>query len=305
MKIRSFAAVVALLGIGLSGCISAAPTPDLAAALAMSVSATFAALTAAPTATPTDTLTPPPTVTASPTPTQTPTLTPLPTDTPTSTPLPTDTPGPANPWPPQPEATRTLGPLDGTVWQIDLHMHTTCSDGDHTYEQMVQGALDLGLDLIAITDHVVCPDVIQACLNETRLVCIPGQEVSATSHIVGLGVTQFISPDQSYADVVTAIHAQGGLAMASHPYTRPWRFDETTLYGIGLDAMECWLSNSEENQRQIELGQQNGIACAYNSDAHEVLDLGTRYMDCSVEIRSLAELNVALHNNLCQPRNGN
>lgn len=200
-----------------------------------------------------------------------------------------------------PQSTRTLAPLPGTGWLIDLHMHTTCSDGDHTYEEMVQGAIDLGLDLIAVTDHIICPDVIQACLNENRLVCIPGQEVSPAWHIVGLGITQPVSPDQPYADIVAAIHNQGGLAMAAHPYTRPWRFDESTLIGIGLDLMECWLSNPEENQHQIDLGEQYGIACTYDSDAHEVLDLGLRYMDCSVEIRNLDELNSALHNHQCQP----
>ncbi|GAP15664.1 predicted metal-dependent phosphoesterase [Longilinea arvoryzae] len=296
MKKISSGLIFCLLAALLTGCAS--PTPDLAATVQKAVIETYVALTFAPTAT----------VLATPTPFATPGSTITPTETatdtgvPTETLFPTETLIPIDTLTPQPGATRTLGPLDGTVWQIDLHMHTTCSDGDNTYEEMVQGALDLGLDLIAITDHIVCPDVTQACLNETRLVCIPGQEVSSDQHIVGLGVTQYISPGQPYADIVTAIHNQGGLAIAAHPYTRPWVFDEATLYGIGFDAMECWMSNAEDNQHQIELGAQNNIACTYDSDAHEVLDLGTRYMDCSVPIYNLSDLNSALHSNLCAPR---
>ena len=37
---------------------------------------------------------------------------------------------------------------------IDLHMHTTYSDGKNTIEEMVQTAIEIGLKKIAITDHI-------------------------------------------------------------------------------------------------------------------------------------------------------
>ena len=36
---------------------------------------------------------------------------------------------------------------------IDLHMHSTCSDGTLTPEELVAAALDLGLEAAALTDH--------------------------------------------------------------------------------------------------------------------------------------------------------
>ena len=36
---------------------------------------------------------------------------------------------------------------------IDLHAHTTCSDGTETPHQLVNNALIHGLSVIAITDH--------------------------------------------------------------------------------------------------------------------------------------------------------
>ena len=35
----------------------------------------------------------------------------------------------------------------------DLHMHTSCSDGVLTPEELVQSAKEAGLNFIAITDH--------------------------------------------------------------------------------------------------------------------------------------------------------
>ena len=37
---------------------------------------------------------------------------------------------------------------------IDLHMHTTYSDGKNSIEDMVKVAIELGLEKIAITDHI-------------------------------------------------------------------------------------------------------------------------------------------------------
>jgi predicted metal-dependent phosphoesterase TrpH len=166
---------------------------------------------------------------------------------------------------------------------------------------MVLTALDRGFDLIAITDHYWCDDVIQACQNETRLVCIPGMEISAAQHIVGLGLSEPISANQTYQEIVSQIHEQGGLAIAAHPYLDPYRFDESVLVSLGVDAMECWRSSlPEDDQRQQEISTQYGIPCIHNSDAHFLTDIGIRYMDCIVEVRDINELKIAIQGGLCQ-----
>lgn len=37
--------------------------------------------------------------------------------------------------------------------KVDLHMHTTCSDGLYTPEQLTQMAVEAGLSVMAISDH--------------------------------------------------------------------------------------------------------------------------------------------------------
>lgn len=81
--------------------------------------------------------------------------------------------------------------------RVDLHMHTTASDGAWTPEAVVHGAAKGGLDVIAITDHdttaAVAPALVAAA--DLNLQVIPGIEVSSTDegrdiHVLGY----FIDP---------------------------------------------------------------------------------------------------------------
>lgn len=66
--------------------------------------------------------------------------------------------------------------------EIDLHIHSTASDGRHSPQEIVHKAVGLGLEVIALTDHDTTGGV-AAALEEARkskkLEFIPGVEVSA------------------------------------------------------------------------------------------------------------------------------
>lgn len=75
---------------------------------------------------------------------------------------------------------------------IDLHVHSTCSDGTLTPTQLVTEALNAGLSVIALTDHdtVAGIDEIMKAAADTSLMVIPGIELSALAegreiHILG------------------------------------------------------------------------------------------------------------------------
>ncbi|MFZ5975616.1 MAG: PHP domain-containing protein [Bacillota bacterium] len=78
--------------------------------------------------------------------------------------------------------------------KIDLHTHTTASDGSLTPPELVDRALSLGFSAIAITDHDTVSGVLPACVHaeKTPLTVIPGVEMGAQytgeMHILGLGV---------------------------------------------------------------------------------------------------------------------
>ncbi len=80
--------------------------------------------------------------------------------------------------------------------RIDLHVHTTASDGTCTPEEVVRLALDEGLAAIAVTDHDTADGYAQASAAAagTALEVVPGIEISTryfgSVHILGY----FIDP---------------------------------------------------------------------------------------------------------------
>jgi predicted metal-dependent phosphoesterase TrpH len=65
--------------------------------------------------------------------------------------------------------------------RADLHLHTTASDGRLTPQELVRKAIELKLDVIAITDHDSVEGVLpalEAAKSFTQLMVIPGVEIN-------------------------------------------------------------------------------------------------------------------------------
>lgn len=177
------------------------------------------------------------------------------------------------------------------IGRADLHMHTRYSDGWPSPGALIDHASSLGdLDVIAITDH----DTIEGALRGAELAAarpdapavIVGEEVSSRhGHILGLFLQKRVRPGMTAAATVEAIHAQGGLAIAAHPF---WRTDrpgrERAVHGVGwmaadldFDAIE--VENATPgfylfNQLAHRLREATGCAEVGNSDAHIVDAIG-------------------------------
>ena len=79
--------------------------------------------------------------------------------------------------------------------KIDLHAHTTASDGRLLPAELVAKAEHIGLDYLAVTDHDTVSGVVaaQAAAASCHLCIIPGVEISVTwkrqtIHILGLNI---------------------------------------------------------------------------------------------------------------------
>ena len=75
---------------------------------------------------------------------------------------------------------------------VDLHVHTLYSDGTFTPEEVVNEAIRLGLEAVAITDHDCIEGISPAikAAENAELEIIPGIEISAAIedteiHILG------------------------------------------------------------------------------------------------------------------------
>ncbi len=146
----------------------------------------------------------------------------------------------------------------------DLHVHSTFSDGKMTIAELVDFYGSLGFGCIAITDHI-CEEksflglaagylaytltaatwssyleIIRIEAERARktygMIVIPGFELSKNSwsnhrsaHILGLGVSEFVSADGDIVDLARAIRAQGGLAVGAHPVSTR-KFEKQTYH---------------------------------------------------------------------------
>ena len=178
--------------------------------------------------------------------------------------------------------------------RADLHMHTTASDGWPSPQELVDHAGGIGLDLIAVTDHDTIEGALRAAEHasrRTKLEIVIGEEVSSRDgHIVALFIEKKIRPGMSAAATVHAIHDQGGLAVAVHPF---WRTQRRTrsgrVHGVGwlaaeleFDAVE--IENATPgfylfNQLARRLNMGLGSAEVGGSDAHILDAVGRAYTE--------------------------
>jgi predicted metal-dependent phosphoesterase TrpH len=165
-------------------------------------------------------------------------------------------------------------------------MHTQYSDGQDSPAEVLEWAERVGLDVIAITDHD-CIDGAEiaadlAARSGTGPDVIVGEEVSShDGHILGLFISRLIQPGMSAEDTVAAIHEQGGLAIAAHPFWRTGATDHNgCAYGVGdriakvdFDAIEVvnggfTPSMVLANHRAIREARALGKVAVGGSDAH-------------------------------------
>ena len=128
--------------------------------------------------------------------------------------------------------------------QADLHMHTNLSDGWPSPAELVDHvARNTDLNVIAVTDHDTIEGALRAAERAARrrkIEVIIGEEVSSRDgHILALFLESRVRPGMSAAATVHAIHDQGGIAIAAHPFWRSHRQGRSgPVHGVGWLAAE-------------------------------------------------------------------
>jgi len=147
----------------------------------------------------------------------------------------------------------------------DLHTHTTWSDGKLTIPEIVDFYGQRGFDCLCITDHlcdpkrllgklvnltglVIPPDKVEAYFEDIErekkrawakydLMLMSGVEFNkdgytpkTSTHLLGVDLKQPIDPSLDIKQLIAEIHAQGGLAIASHPHEMKSEWGKDTLY---------------------------------------------------------------------------
>lgn len=106
----------------------------------------------------------------------------------------------------------------------DLHIHSMRSpDATTTVRAVLKQAADVGLDVIAITDHDEIVGSLEAREMASRygVEAIPGAEVTTSDgHVVALFIEKLPPGGMSLDDTLLWIGHHGGIAIAPHPFNQ-------------------------------------------------------------------------------------
>jgi UDP-N-acetylglucosamine:LPS N-acetylglucosamine transferase/predicted metal-dependent phosphoesterase TrpH len=151
------------------------------------------------------------------------------------------------------------------VLMVDLHTHTTFSDGKLTVSELVDFYGQRGFDCLCVTDHYCDPSqLLGKLVNLSGLVLLPdqveeyfaviekekkrawkkydmilmagiefnkdGYTKKSSAHLLGVDLQEPIDPTLDLKETIAAIHAQNALAIASHPHEFKTTWGKDTLY---------------------------------------------------------------------------
>jgi predicted metal-dependent phosphoesterase TrpH len=165
--------------------------------------------------------------------------------------------------------------MSQTVSRADLHIHTMASDGTASVSQVLARAEEVGLDLIAITDHDRI-DAAQAAQqmaqrNGLHVQVVVGEEISTLQgHLLGLFLQERIRPLRSLRRSIAEIHEQGGIAILAHPlFPHPLCAQEGTIRSYNPTIFGTY-----PRRRVAKLNHELGLATIGSSDAHVLSAIG-------------------------------
>lgn len=176
----------------------------------------------------------------------------------------------------------------------DLHIHTIYSyDGTASVPAVLKRAREVGLDVIAITDH----DEIKGSLKAFDLApkfgieVIPGIEITtAEGDLLALFVTEKIEPGLSLIGTIIMVGEAGGICIAPHPMARgvgmkslsrasiiqALRHPQASRILIGIETYNATALDREGNHNaQTLLEECPQIAQVGSSDAHVLQTIGS------------------------------
>ncbi|EAZ90795.1 PHP domain-containing protein [Crocosphaera chwakensis] len=193
--------------------------------------------------------------------------------------------------------------------EYNFHMHTICSDGQLTPEQLITQATQIGLKGLAITDHhsVEGYQIAQQWLEKTSLqqpkeslphlwtgIEITSRLLDIEVHILGYGfnpqhrvIEPYLwgeSPQGTQAlasQVIYAIHQAGGMAVLAHPERYPYSATKVipAAADLGIDGVEAfyaynnpkpWKTSPRQTETVLNLSFLYGLYHTCGTDTHGV-----------------------------------
>ncbi|HIQ49704.1 MAG TPA: phosphotransferase [Nanoarchaeota archaeon] len=190
-------------------------------------------------------------------------------------------------------------------WLVcDFHIHTTFSDGKLPLREVVDLYGQHGVDVIAITDHVLDKYTLKErkekgqpinaieednfkeylkhlwkeqkrAWEKYKMLLIPGIEITNNHklyHILGIDVKDYVDPTLTVEEIVKELKDQNALAIAAHPDKKKTDEEHLSWYlwknqEKYRDLFDAWeVANRDDLFNSIGVKKYNYVA---NSDFHE------------------------------------
>ncbi|MCK4822406.1 CehA/McbA family metallohydrolase, partial [bacterium] len=165
--------------------------------------------------------------------------------------------------------------------KIDLHTHSSYSDGIGNPQDILEGAKKKGLDGLAITDHNTLEGYFEAKEYDTNLLLVPGYEVETEAgHILVLGL-EILPPNVEsirYDELIRWVRSHRGLTVLAHPAISRLHMDKWMR--SPPDAVEVLNASYPLDyfvKRGLKISERVGVAAVGGSDAHSTLAVGNAY----------------------------
>lgn len=159
---------------------------------------------------------------------------------------------------------------------LNLHMHTTYSDGTGTHQDIAGAALRAGLDVVIVTDHNILVQGLEGYHQGggRRIMMLVGEEIHdrqrdpQKNHLLVLGASREMAayaPDPQ--SLIDQVYKAGGLCFIAHPVDPELKlFGEDDISWVswdvrGFTGIELWNGFSE--LKSVVTGKLNAIGYAY------------------------------------------
>jgi predicted metal-dependent phosphoesterase TrpH len=179
---------------------------------------------------------------------------------------------------------------------IDPHIHTNSSpDSSITPNQLLDGMLASGINVIAVTDHDTMEGYRRLKNNHAfgRFLIIPGIEVTTElGDIILLGLEEPpISKDASL--LIELTHNSGGLVVAPHPFdsSRVSLGERCGMLKVDLIETFNGKCKGDSNRQAKSFSAVLGLPGIGGSDAHEREQIGTVFniLECERSLDAVLE----------------
>ena len=172
--------------------------------------------------------------------------------------------------------------------KLDPHIHSFYSgDSRSKPKDIINQAISIGLDIIAISDHntIKGSKMAIAEAKDKNIIVVPSIEISSSEgHILGFGVDVNIPTDLSPYDTIDRIYDNGGIPIIPHPFSfyRNGLFSSINPSELNIEAIE--VKNSRyiigySNFKSKRLAIKKNLAMIGASDSHFIGSIGDSYTE--------------------------